>query len=376
MSDKKLRQYKKIPIFIVENHNEVLEFIYRSLASRHLPFQNNKIVHFDSHPDMTISNSMPASMVYDKENLLNAVSIESWLMPTVYAGHFSDLIWIKPEWATQMPNGEHDFSIGDYNGAICVNSRLEYFISEGSYRPKCDLNNEKSVKLNVFTLNENIHDATNDRCDFIDKHESYVLDIDLDFFSTHNPFKHIFGRGTIFEDLRTIYRYRLCDENASDNEFLECTIKRLEQLNNLERFFKHLDVHGDLTAFDWPNGLLSVRENLLKLVENIRELYKEEDVDWKLVNDAGCTFDSSDLPHHESTMEEIQNLLKCFKTFLRQLNKSPTIITISRSSEDDYCPPHQVDEIQTLVLNALTDVYGMELDDTPILRYLNDEWRI
>ena len=87
----KFRQFPKIPIFIVENHNDVLEFIYRCLGARYLPFANNRIIHFDSHPDMTIPKYMPSEFVRDKDRLLEALSIENWLMPTVYAGHFSEL---------------------------------------------------------------------------------------------------------------------------------------------------------------------------------------------------------------------------------------------------------------------------------------------
>lgn len=84
-----LRRFEKIPIFIVEDHNHVLEFIYRCLGARRLPFGGNKIIHFDSHPDLTIPKSMPAEFVRNKEKLLESLSIENWLMPTTYAGHIS-----------------------------------------------------------------------------------------------------------------------------------------------------------------------------------------------------------------------------------------------------------------------------------------------
>lgn len=83
----KRRQFQKIPIFIVEDHNDVLLFIYRCLGSNHIRFTNNTIVHFDSHPDLTIPKHMPAEYVRNKDQLFGALSIENWLMPAAYAGN-------------------------------------------------------------------------------------------------------------------------------------------------------------------------------------------------------------------------------------------------------------------------------------------------
>ena len=77
-----------------------------------------------------------------------------------------------------------------------------------------------------------------------------------------------------------------------------------------------------------------------------------------MVHDAGCTFDDSELPHHISTKAEINSLLRTCEQFLDMLGKVPTIVTMSRSSCDDYCPVHQVEEIQSGVLNLLKMKYG------------------
>lgn len=81
-----LRSFNRIPVFIVDYHNDVLEFIYRCLATRHLPLERNILVHFDSHPDMVVARDIPASASYDKDIMLNELSIENWIMPTLYAG--------------------------------------------------------------------------------------------------------------------------------------------------------------------------------------------------------------------------------------------------------------------------------------------------
>ncbi|KAF4524575.1 hypothetical protein B566_EDAN011490 [Ephemera danica] len=63
------RKYPRIPIYIVENHNEVIPYLYRCMGSKHLPIEGNTIIHLDSHPDMGLPPSMDADMVYNKEEL-------------------------------------------------------------------------------------------------------------------------------------------------------------------------------------------------------------------------------------------------------------------------------------------------------------------
>ena len=69
----KLKKFKKIPVFIVENHDNVMEFLLKCFATRHLPFENIMMIHFDSHPDMCIPRLMPAKTVC--LNLLNIFKI-------------------------------------------------------------------------------------------------------------------------------------------------------------------------------------------------------------------------------------------------------------------------------------------------------------
>lgn len=91
----------------------------------------------------------------------------------------------------------------------------------------------------------------------------------------------------------------------------------------------------------------------------------------------GCTCDNdADLPDHESSPQEIFSLIEQFKKFLQELQLPPTIVTISRSSYDDYCPADQVEDIQSKVLAALKEVYGEKLTGQPIYHYQDQDWDI
>lgn len=374
MSTQKLRKFPKIPIFIVENHNEVLEFLYRCFGAKYLPFQNNKIIHFDSHPDMTIPRNMPANYVFDKEKLLDTVSIENWMMPAVYAGHLNELIWMKPPWAHQIPDGTTEFTIGDYCGFIRCTSTLEYFISEGSYRPEHDLKNSKLVCLKSITLSSD-ENLSNVLTTAADDSQTFILDIDLDFFSTHNPFLVLYERAGVYAKLKEIFYYEHCDVN-DEEALLKCIQARQNQMDELEKLFQHLQNGGQLNAYNKVPVLSNVWEKITLLFDVVQANFTPEEIDWNIIYAAGCTCDSTDLPHHKSSQDEIKQLVQQLKTFLRSIDGSPTIITISRSSEDDYCPADQVDDIQQQVLKALQDVYAETLTDKPILRYKDENWKL
>lgn len=369
------RTFDKVPIFIVEDHHEVLAFLYRCLGSKHLPLHGNRIVHFDSHPDMCIPKHMPATYVFNKDDLLDSISIENWLMPTVFAGHVQRIVWIKPPWSDQIPKGKFEFHVGEFEGSIRTDSTLEYFVSEGCYQPADKLENKKRLQLEVCSVGE--YKVAEDT----DLAGGYILDIDLDYFSTHNPFLKIYDKVQLYEKLKDIFvSPELADDDTgSDLEKLQRVAReREEKLEFLESIFLYLEEVGNLKHFlvdyqqeisDEYAGLL---EKVTALVRTLKKEYKEEEIDWSMIYDAGCTCDVTDLPHHESSREEIETMVQQLEHFLRQLPCAPVVITISRSSEDDYTPAEQVEMIQDMVLGALTKCLRVELDN-PILYYKDQE---
>ncbi|XP_059622436.1 UPF0489 protein C5orf22 homolog [Phlebotomus argentipes] len=354
--EKKPRRFTKIPVFIVEEHNDVLHFVYRCLGSRHLPFEGNTLVHFDAHPDLTVPMKLPSTAICDKEKLLPSLSIENWIMPTCFAGHVSRIFWIRQDWAQQIPPGRHDFTVGEHNGHIHVDSELEYFISEGSFAPIECLKSQKSIELHVGTVEEIL-------CGDV-RPENFILDIDLDYFSTHNPFLNLHSEVNLYERLREIYSYTL------DKTDLVTTVdRRVAQLDFLEGIFMHLQQSGNLE--DFPAKDHPLFEPVKRLSDDISEkCTSSATIDWEIIHSAGCTLDTTQLPHHEATDAELRDSLATLKSFL-MCHPPPTIITISRSTDDDYCPAHQVEDIQTALLDTLRDIYSESLAE-PQLFYKED----
>ncbi|KAK9539580.1 hypothetical protein VZT92_004679 [Zoarces viviparus] len=416
------RCYKELPVWIVEDHHDVVGHIYRAIASRHLPLKNIKMIHLDSHPDLLIPVNMSADTVFDKEKLFSELSIENWIMPMVYAGHVSCVVWLHPYWAQQIREGEHRMAVGrdPSTTTIRVTSTDNYFLSDGLYLSEKQLENSKPLRLNVVKVNpvqpshwsltgKQAEEDTEgwfakrprtecntageascseplSRCtDFLQPAESsnmsslgddddtegstsyvvkrisavlsetepYILDIDLDFFSCKNPFKELYTQEE-YDILKELYNFRGPSPDADEEELDECVDRRVHQLEDLEATFADLlEDDGDETVARWASN--PGMAPLAQLVSSLKS--RNLCPDYEMVHQAGLTCDTVELPHHISTDEEIDRLISAVQLFLKAVPK-PTLVTMSRSSLDEYCPVEQVDCVQSRVLAVLESLYG------------------
>ncbi|KAG7235250.1 hypothetical protein INR49_002882 [Caranx melampygus] len=188
---------------------------------------------------------------------------------------------------------------------------------------------------------------------FLVETEPYILDIDLDFFSCKNPFKELYTQEE-YTILKELYSFRAPNPNAEQEELDECVDRRTRQLEDLEATFADLlEDDGEETVKRWASnpGMAS----LAQLVFSLKS--RNPSPDYEMVHQAGLTCDTVELPHHISTDEEIDRLISAVQLCLRPLPK-PTLVTMSRSSLDEYCPVEQVDSVQGKVLAVLEDLYG------------------
>nr|XP_031837450.1 UPF0489 protein C5orf22 homolog [Nomia melanderi] len=363
-----LRYFTSIPIYVVERHDDVLPFIYRCLSSKYLPFEGNTFIHLSSHPDMVLPKEMPADTVWEKEELYKKVSLESWILPSVYAGHLKHLIWVKPPWSTQLPEGVISFVIGKHKetGKIRMTCTEPYFVSEGQYGPVDELENTREITLHVMTIGNFIEEPGKSD-DFAtvgavirqylpERDIPYILDIDLDFFSAQNPYISLHHEVNLYEKIAQLYSFER-PESTDPMVLKEASAARDDQLDELEDLFRYLDEHRSLKGYD---GEKTTRyEAVENLYLQLMTAYKQSEINWITIHSAGLTRDDTDLPHHPTSRTDLDRLITgTFRSFLACLSSPPTIVTVARSSDDNYCPSADVDTIQEGVIEELRQRLG------------------
>ena len=216
-----------------------------------------------------------------------------------------------------------------------------------------------------------------DDCDFSPvleavKGKSYILDVDLDFFSTKNPFKDLYLEADFYQRLKKIYVFDASFNSVKDSSekisrAQESCRQRKLLLAKLQDLTDYLNEGKDISEYTGIGDEYKALMSSLKRDIDEKCSPKNE-VNWQEVHDAGCTCDDSELPHHVSTIPEIENLMSKFKELLDSFNHNPGTITIARSSLDNYCPPEQVEFIQTKTLELLQSKYDLKVI-YPYLKY-------
>ena len=360
-----LRPLERTPVFIEEDHHQVLPHIFRCVGSKHLPVHGNAMIHFDSHPDLLLPSNVLAGEIRDVQNLYEKLSIENWILPACYLRVIDTIIWVKPPWSNQIPEGHYNFVIGRHKGTnqVKISCLQNYFVAETIVCNPEELLDTKEINLYVITLSQNpLNMGQMNHLREVLVGKPIILDFDLDFYSTRNPFLSLYSEINLYDTLKQIYTFNPIPNHLTGDERLAFALSsastRRELLENLNDLTNHLAQGGSFNNFE---GCLE--EDILQKFAHIQKAIhqncgKLERIDWKLIHDAGCTCDDTDLPHHVSNNEEISVLLRQTRNFVQSLGVTPIIVTVSRSSLDEFCPENQVEMVQAQLIDLLQALVG------------------
>lgn len=353
------KKIHKLAVVVVEYHHHALPHIYRMIGRKKLPFSDGLLIHLDAHPDLVLPPALDPALLRDPEHVYDVTNIESWILPAVLAGHISRVVWVRPPWSDQLPDGLYQFAVGTRDGQAKVSCAEPYFLSECMWAPREELQDVHDLMLTIHTL----QDTAKLWLESFD-HRPYVLDVDLDFYSTQDPFALMFTAEQVAM-LQELYHMETPTERS--REVLESAQRKREaQLNALKSLFLQMVDGNDRLSAEGSAGVVlseEHRELLHRLVDSLQKCPPiGAPLTAELIHDAGCSRDrDSALPHHPSSRREMDALLRATRNFLQRLPAPPTLVTVSRSTEDDYCPREDVQFLQDSMLDLLREVYG-ELD--------------
>jgi len=165
----------------------------------------------------------------------------------------------------------------------------------------------------------------------------------------------------MYDRIKSIYHFEL-NESMSIEGNQSARKKSLKQLGIFFKSLRALKSSGNIMS-KLPELLKAISDKQVNvkvksLVEDMTDCRDGLEEDWNLLHCAGCTSDGDDssLPNHPSSDLEISTLVKQFSSLLDCLPR-PMIVTLARSSLDDYCPPSKVEQVQNLVVEQLHDKY-------------------
>ena len=291
---------KKIPLFIIEEHNEAfLIWNYACLNKLIRPF-GNTLLHVDHHPDMEYGgyrNPIPRvgeSINKIKEFTYGALGIADFIYPAIYQGIFNELIFIKNIVPTLSDEEEKCiYSVDGLGKNINIQNNNPLF--------RIKLKNEKYEEdsFGFFRYREGgLKDPI--------VVQPFVLDIDIDYFCAD-------------DSLATV-----------DEKLLEITREAYEELNeNPYHPFRIL-----------PRRLITH----IKKEGKYYIKYEEHCEKGKAISET-----------------KIMKKINKFQEYLINLKKQPQLIVVCRSRYSGYTNNEVWEFIDKELLKVFTNIYEVEI---------------
>jgi hypothetical protein len=331
-------------VVVCDSHHHVLRHWLEAADAGLLPAGGVSVVHFDAHPDLGPPPS-PIQRAWRAQPsvLETAVDIESFQLAAVWLGLVRRVVWLRPPWAFQIPDGARRFRVGvGPNGKLQVDDPSDYYVLEGHYQPTALLRDPVDLELAVLALPSALPGAP--------LHDGpVILDIDLDGFGTRNPAAD-----------------RLREAGFSDAElarirsaFARDKLSLPEDPAARQAGLQELLAAMDAVAGDSLTGQLAGALRLWWMGVSAADLWflsgllldEARALPVDVLLEQGRTLVG--LPEKRPEAAEIAATARQLADLVGSGAIRPSLVTVARSANDGYTPHHALPTIEASFLEAL-----------------------
>lgn len=337
-------------VVVCASHHHVLPYWYRAARKGELPRTGLTVVHLDAHPDLAVpARPIPDGFPRLDGSHQDGIDIASFQLAAVRAGLVDRVLWVRPAWAPQIPDGEHRFRLGaGVDGYLRVDSPLDYYVLNGVWAPGVALNATRELSLRVLQLDPAPGDGL-----LVPAGRPYILDIDLDIFSTRNPaVDNLRDAGFSAEEIATIRRVFArenldLDENPAERQRDLAAIEAAIQTVTGGDWY---EIPGAALRLWWYGISPGELYELFDLLDG--KSYQQIDV---LVSQGRTAVG---VPVHKSEQAEIEAALAALEGLTSRRLERPALVTIARSMKDGFTHPFWLGPVETGVLEVLEKTHG------------------
>jgi len=356
------RQELQTPLVVVESHQHVLEHIHHVLRKNRGLLKGWNLVHYDAHPDMACSLTIPANFCFaprlDETNSLydrldeTSTGISEWILPLFLAASLQNIHWIKPIFSQQLPMGISTFNVGVFTGTqekvesflelndravVRVDFNHPYYMDDKVVENNLHLT--KKVNLKVSHAEEGVFDS--------ETTAPWMLDICLDYFVCQNPF--VTDIQNIDEEFSKVVVSLQQKGTAIAQESNEYLLRRDQFFNAFRSFLLKTDQGQKLKQYFG-------KQDIGKDVEDLQEILFKYPKLREMTVDA---LPYLSMPHNFQlpSLDVIEESVNLAIREIQTIKNRPFLITIARSSDDGFCPQSLVDKLQSYLLEKLHALY-------------------
>ncbi|XP_050415905.1 uncharacterized protein LOC126829813 isoform X2 [Patella vulgata] len=334
-------------------------------------------------------------------------SNDGFIIPSVYAGLISRMIWVYPSWNKDVDNNhvtmsgfgyafgrtyEDDLPLCYCEEYLSESDKMEcYYIGETSHHHK--IISRTDCKIKQIVIQEDIVDYKAEELsqsdDWIPSTDNVFFDIDEDYYGCQAAFQSLadvkitekYVDDVLVPAIESIF----CPRNAkSEQAFDKIFYNLLQRVSDKPKIQPNNIIQDTLQAITQDNlsaelcgtrnagigiksliGKLDVlnKKQLRALAELgicLKSTPKETGFDrfdgMKLCDGYNRDNNHSHVFFHTPTLDEINKRTKQMESILRKLPE-PKMVTICRSSRDGYVPGQFVSKIETDIIQTLVKVF-------------------